>query len=313
MRGLALFDCVADDPATELSFKKGDIIIDLSTSDEEGWFLGRVQNTNDSLKLLPVTYVKKILEKPPPLLPKPKILTAPNTQKIPPQLPEKKLIKPPTSEDKSRENAFMAVKDRLSLFEISSHTRFSSDSYSMEFNKGKAIGKFKNNSAPRVPAKPNWSTIPRKSASISFDPFEPPPLPSRNVSFDTLNIIQGPKTISREDFSFPPPLPPKPSSNTTVSDSSKLSNDLRAIYEKINFESRARYQTLFDRLDQDCKGTIDGKIVRSVWLRSRLDLTILANIWDRLDRDRSGSLSGLTFIIGLYLIDCRLAENHSAF
>lgn len=59
MRAKALFDCIADDIG-ELSFKEGDVLVDVVNSAEEGWYEGRVEG-NSIRGLFPYNYVE-ILE-----------------------------------------------------------------------------------------------------------------------------------------------------------------------------------------------------------------------------------------------------------
>ncbi|CEP19603.1 hypothetical protein [Parasitella parasitica] len=54
----AVFDCSADE-AGELSFKEGDILVDVEESGEEGWYTGRIQNTVET-GLFPYNYVVEI-------------------------------------------------------------------------------------------------------------------------------------------------------------------------------------------------------------------------------------------------------------
>lgn len=54
----AVFDCSADEPG-ELSFKEGDILVDVEESGEEGWYTGRIQNTSET-GLFPYNYVVEL-------------------------------------------------------------------------------------------------------------------------------------------------------------------------------------------------------------------------------------------------------------
>lgn len=56
MKAKALYDCTADD-ASELTFKEGDILVDVVPSPEEGWYEGRIQGTNNR-GLFPYNYVE---------------------------------------------------------------------------------------------------------------------------------------------------------------------------------------------------------------------------------------------------------------
>ncbi|KAI9322564.1 hypothetical protein BX666DRAFT_632016 [Dichotomocladium elegans] len=58
---IAVYDCTADDDG-ELSFKKGDTLVDVVESNEEGWFFGRLEGTS-SRGLFPYNYVQ-LLEEP---------------------------------------------------------------------------------------------------------------------------------------------------------------------------------------------------------------------------------------------------------
>ncbi|KAG1109050.1 hypothetical protein G6F42_015774 [Rhizopus arrhizus] len=54
----AVFDCSADEPG-ELSFKEGDILVDVEESGEEGWYIGRIQHTSET-GLFPYNYVVEL-------------------------------------------------------------------------------------------------------------------------------------------------------------------------------------------------------------------------------------------------------------
>ncbi|KAI7899427.1 uncharacterized protein BX663DRAFT_214543 [Cokeromyces recurvatus] len=56
----ALYDCSADESG-ELSFKEGDILVDVEESGEEGWYKGRIQNTLE-IGLFPYNYVEALLD-----------------------------------------------------------------------------------------------------------------------------------------------------------------------------------------------------------------------------------------------------------
>jgi hypothetical protein len=62
MRMKAVFDCSADEPG-ELSFKEGDILVDVVESGEEGWYKGRIENTVET-GLFPYNYVIEITDSP---------------------------------------------------------------------------------------------------------------------------------------------------------------------------------------------------------------------------------------------------------
>ncbi|KAJ3209211.1 hypothetical protein HDU67_006315 [Dinochytrium kinnereticum] len=78
---VALFDCTGDDEQ-ELTFKTGDVIVDVRPADDEGddWLEGRIKGTN-TVGLFPSNYVRFIEEEPsaPPLPPRdpPKIIATP--------------------------------------------------------------------------------------------------------------------------------------------------------------------------------------------------------------------------------------------
>ncbi|CAG8667261.1 7703_t:CDS:2, partial [Paraglomus occultum] len=68
IKARALYDCVADD-VSELSFKEGDILIDVVESDNEGWLEAVLERTNER-GLVPKNYVEQFEDKPKP----PKVL-----------------------------------------------------------------------------------------------------------------------------------------------------------------------------------------------------------------------------------------------
>ncbi|KAJ1332337.1 hypothetical protein BSLG_008641 [Batrachochytrium salamandrivorans] len=56
MRAIALYSCTAEDPV-ELTFKVGQLILDVRPADEQGWFMGRLEGS-DKLGLLPGNFVR---------------------------------------------------------------------------------------------------------------------------------------------------------------------------------------------------------------------------------------------------------------
>jgi Variant SH3 domain len=60
MKAKALFDCTADDIG-ELSFKEGDVLVDVVNSAEDGWYEGRVEGSTVR-GLFPYNYVEKLDE-----------------------------------------------------------------------------------------------------------------------------------------------------------------------------------------------------------------------------------------------------------
>jgi hypothetical protein len=59
-------------------------------------------------------------------------------------------------------------------------------------------------------------------------------------------------------------------------------------------------------LDRDVSQCVANVVVREVWRRSRLPVDELAEIWDLVDRGRSGMLSRAEFVVGTWLVDQRL-------
>ncbi|CEG71239.1 hypothetical protein RMATCC62417_07001 [Rhizopus microsporus] len=60
LRMIALYDCTADDIG-ELSFKEGDILTDVTKSNDEGWYEGRLENSTER-GLFPYNFVKPLPE-----------------------------------------------------------------------------------------------------------------------------------------------------------------------------------------------------------------------------------------------------------
>ncbi|KAG0287956.1 hypothetical protein BGZ96_008191 [Linnemannia gamsii] len=72
----------------------------------------------------------------------------------------------------------------------------------------------------------------------------------------------------------------------------------------IGRDARRRYEDLFRLV---CKGEyLEGAKVHAIYVRSRLDSSTLAQIWDLVDIDNAGRLNKAQFCMGLYLIDERL-------
>ncbi|KAJ1978900.1 hypothetical protein H4R34_003045, partial [Dimargaris verticillata] len=55
-KGRALHDCAGED-GSEISFHKGDLILQLHTTDQPGWLHGTVKRTNQE-GLVPANYVE---------------------------------------------------------------------------------------------------------------------------------------------------------------------------------------------------------------------------------------------------------------
>ncbi|KAI7893216.1 uncharacterized protein EV154DRAFT_502900 [Mucor mucedo] len=58
MKMRAVFNCSADEPG-EISFKEGDILIDVEESGEDGWYIGTIENSSER-GLFPYNYVERI-------------------------------------------------------------------------------------------------------------------------------------------------------------------------------------------------------------------------------------------------------------
>ncbi|KAG0196736.1 Increased rDNA silencing protein [Mortierella sp. GBA30] len=75
---------------------------------------------------------------------------------------------------------------------------------------------------------------------------------------------------------------------------------------RIKPDARRRYEALFRSLSST--EYIEGPKVHAVYVRSRLESRMLAQIWDLVDVDNAGRLSRAQFCMGLYLIDERLSS-----
>ncbi|KAH8130378.1 hypothetical protein LI328DRAFT_139745 [Trichoderma asperelloides] len=64
--------------------------------------------------------------------------------------------------------------------------------------------------------------------------------------------------------------------------------------------------SLSSDLDRDVSQCVANVVVREVWRRSRLPLDELAEIYDLVDRSRTGMLSRAEFVVGTWLVDQRL-------
>ncbi|CAH1765754.1 1969_t:CDS:10 [Entrophospora sp. SA101] len=192
----ALYDCSADDDS-ELSFKKGDIIVDVTKTNEEGWLEGRKEDSNIK-GLFPSNYVQLIEEK-----------------KIPPKIPPRKIG--------TNSNNNIQEIDKLPLFETGSSGSIKDPAESdigISIGKPRKISKntlavFESNET--LPIKP--SINPRSKLSPSLDrpiPDSRPPLPSRKLS-NTPSISSA---SSNSNDSLAPQTPPRPFSSTNSSTTS---------------------------------------------------------------------------------------------
>ncbi|KAJ9055530.1 hypothetical protein DSO57_1002826 [Entomophthora muscae] len=272
MRGLALYDCQADDPQTELSFKKGEIFSQLKPSTERGWFSARKQGASE-FKLVPENYVKIIADAPPPVQPKPQLnLQASKKSSDISQLGS--ALKKVVLDNGQPAN----VKDIRSLFENQKVNDFKED--------------LSNQTIKIYSAKPTSAVFLNQKVHSPIKEHKTDPF---GDSFYALKEHDKSQT------------PPKGSSNDASGHDSTINQLPVDIYQKISSSDRQKYLGLFNSLDKSSEGYLDGATVRGIWLRSNLELETLAQIWDLLDPKCQGSLSASSFAIGLYIIDKQLA------
>ncbi|CAG8475258.1 4770_t:CDS:2 [Racocetra fulgida] len=173
LRVKALYDCSAED-ASELSFKKGDIIVD-------GWLRGRKENSQES-GLIPENYVEVCEEK----VPQSKTTTS---------IGYKSSIKtPPTLKPKVQPNTSYIEKDSSEEPNEEEIPRISVKDIKANFDRNA-----NQSQKPVAPMRPPVTAPKPKSSSLNNKIA--PVLPSRQVKDDTVNTSK-------------PPLPPrKPSSS----------------------------------------------------------------------------------------------------
>ncbi|KDE06677.1 hypothetical protein MVLG_03023 [Microbotryum lychnidis-dioicae p1A1 Lamole] len=169
--------------------------------------------------------------------------------------------------------------------------------------------------APRLPPR-RTTTTSFLTSTLENRPVPPLPRPRSNASTPR-SSDPVPSVPARRE-------PPKPPPTTTRSATSVRSQSDASL-------ATQRYAALFDLLIQRF-GTVDiptaaapgkgpkwiskqnnglpiqgerldGKVVRSVWLKSRLEDKVMESIWTRCDPSSSGSLSKEEFIEGMFAID----------
>ncbi|CAJ0763853.1 9060_t:CDS:10 [Entrophospora sp. SA101] len=327
----ALYDCSADDDS-ELSFKKGDIIVDVTKTNEEGWLEGRKEDSNIK-GLFPSNYVQLIEEK-----------------KIPPKIPPRKIG--------TNSNNNIQEIDKLPLFETGSSGSIKDPAESdigISIGKPRKISKntlavFESNET--LPIKPSINPRSKLSPSLvdnsSSTPQTPPrPFSSTNSSTtsftksvaenhtdnsekakittqdQSVKVVQqgisnnfsqlkgefekspyGNKKISAiKSSQSPPPLPSR--KNLGLSTDSEIKIPHRPLqYSGIPSDAKKRYELVFDSNKEE--DLIDAAVVREIYIRSRLNNKTLYKIWDLLDTDKDGYLNRNEFCIGMFLIDKRL-------
>ncbi|CAG8693790.1 13495_t:CDS:2, partial [Funneliformis caledonium] len=93
-------------------------------------------------------------------------------------------------------------------------------------------------------------------------------------------------------------IPRRPKSHDNHSSENNLSKGIPS-------DARNRYEIIYDA-NKDDDDSIDGAVVKAIYLRSCLDNKTLSKIWDLLDTDEDGRLSRNEFCAGMFLIDERL-------
>jgi len=84
--------------------------------------------------------------------------------------------------------------------------------------------------------------------------------------------------------------------------------------EEVSLRERRRYEAvwasnrgLFATGEDDSREHVASVVVRDLWSRSRLPADELAEVWDLVDVNRSGRLGKAEFVVGMWLLDQRLA------
>ncbi|CAH1764185.1 12328_t:CDS:10 [Entrophospora sp. SA101] len=238
LKAKTLYDCSADNDS-ELSFKKDDIIVDVTETNEEGWLQGRKEGTNIK-GLFPSNYVELIEEK----------------EKVPPKIPRKF--------GRSSDNNIETI-DKPSSFEMGSSGSIKDSG--IESDIGISIGKpkklskntlaaFESKNHETLPIKPSINPRSKFSSNLvdnSSSNFMkqtnndkktvPSSATSMPKSSTSVNSIKSLMENEKNEHSFvppkkqlkqqEPPLPPrKPSSTPSISSTSSNIENHTENFEK---------------------------------------------------------------------------------
>ncbi|UKZ79432.1 hypothetical protein TrVFT333_007186 [Trichoderma virens FT-333] len=151
----------------------------------------------------------------------------------------------------------------------------------------------------------------------------PPPLPKRQKSPRLLHTLRQPQLLDEEEDQH------KKGHRALLRKGKHAHHEgsRKKWREEIRPRERKRYEALWasnrgilltdtrmmspatsisSDLDRDVSQCVANVVVREVWRRSRLPVDELAEIWDLVDRGRSGMLSRAEFVVGTWLVDQRL-------
>ncbi|KAJ3069999.1 hypothetical protein HDU98_006954 [Podochytrium sp. JEL0797] len=283
LRAIALFDCVGDIPE-ELSFKKGNVLVDVKPAPEEGdaWFRGRIESTA-TFGLFPGNYVK--------FEPATRPSTAPFIPAKPLDL--KSSIKPsaPAPTLPSQPDSLSPVpKQAPWMSQVTLKPILS------------------NSSTPASAFSSTSSTT--STPSIKRAPPPPPPSSnSLNAKFAAIGLTSTPQSQTRTSKPPPPPPQSKPVSALATFTTQQPSPEHQILYESA-FREFAKLLNPGSTIPVDSL-MLSARQVRTVWLRSRLSNRELGEIWSAVVGGSEITRMGLSkqeFCRGLYLIDAALAK-----
>ncbi|KAJ3030744.1 UNVERIFIED_CONTAM: hypothetical protein HDU68_007955 [Siphonaria sp. JEL0065] len=246
LRAVALFDCVGD-TAEELSFKKGDLIVDVKAAPEEGdnWWSGRVEGSSVA-GYFPGNYVKFA-----------EVKAAPGPPFIPAKPSELKAAI--TSGEADTKSAAAPWMNQVSLKPIAT-------------------------SSPAAIA--STVSSPAPVLTKRAPPPPPPSSSSLSAKFASIGLTTVNATSSTPSIRAKPPPPPVPQSKSIQTQQQIISNNQQQqqptpehyqLYEKA-FRDFASFLNPGTQMPIDSL-LLSAKQVRTVWLRSRLESRVLAKVW----------------------------------
>ncbi|ORY39286.1 hypothetical protein BCR33DRAFT_720124 [Rhizoclosmatium globosum] len=296
LTAVALFDCVGDIDS-ELTFKKGDTLVDVKAAPEEGddWFVGRIENTT-KLGLFPGNYVKFV--ETPTVAEKPFIPLKPSELKASQQ---STIRSEPSPEPKQAPWV-----NQVSLKPVASTPVTSATN---------AINPVSSSTNKRTPPPPPPTTS--LSAKLANIPgLGPSSLPSSSTPTQTVPQTQQ-LPLSYARAKAPPPPPSKasitptltPKTITSTAQATGTTTPLTPSPQHILLYAQA-FDSFAALLNPGAPGPVDEltltpKQVRTIWLRSRLDNRTLGRVWDLVMGKGvvRGVVGKADFVKGLWLID----------
>lgn len=209
MKMRAVFNCSADEPG-EISFKEGDVLINVEESGEDGWYIGTIENTSER-GLFPYNYVERISE------------TTSNNNKKEPHLTQSTSTVEPKSTS-LKEKTSLPGFPALDAFELAMASGKSFKSASSTPNTVKPKLEIKRTASPIIISEKPALLSPTRARSYSASTA----LTSHPNALKPSQIVGNTKSALELALSKGPPPPPSSLRSSSFSTSTKT-NGLPAI------------------------------------------------------------------------------------